>query len=85
MREVGFSFNHKAVHRQARDGVKFLSVNDGELSIALEEMNQQIIDTIIKAQPQKVITLDNLFTSSDQLKANIVLQMKDVGIEFKTI
>ncbi len=64
---------------------KFYSVKDGELIIALEEMNQQIIDSIIKAQPQKVITLDNLFTGNDQLKTNTVLQMKDAGIDFKTI
>lgn len=64
---------------------KFFSIKNGELIIALEEMNQQIIDTIIKAQPQKVITLDNLFTGNDQLKTNTVLQMKDAGIDFKTI
>ena len=44
----------------------------------------QIIDTIIKAQPQKVITLDNLFTGNDQLKTNTMLQMKDAGIDFNT-
>ncbi len=64
---------------------KFYSVKDGELIIALEEMNQKIIDSIIKAEPQKVITLDNLFTGNDQLKTNTVLQMKDAGIDFKTI
>lgn len=64
---------------------KFFSVKNGELIIALEEMNQQILDNIIKAQPQKVITLDNLFTGNDQLKTNTVLQMKDLGIELKTI
>ena len=64
---------------------KFFLVKEGELIIALAEMNQQIIDTIIKAQPQKVITLDNLFAGNDQLKTNTVLQMKDAGIDFKTI
>jgi adenine-specific DNA-methyltransferase len=64
---------------------KYFSVNDGELIIALEELNQKIIDSIIAAQPKKVITLDNLFTGNDQLKTNTVLQMKDAGIDFKTI
>lgn len=64
---------------------KFYAVNDGELIIALEEMNEKIIENIISAQPKKVITLDNLFTGNDQLKANTVLQMKDTGIDFKTI
>ena len=64
---------------------KFYSINEGELIIALEEMNEKIIAKIISAQPKKVITLDNLFTGNDQLKTNTVLQMKDASIDFKTI
>ncbi|HET7116954.1 MAG TPA: site-specific DNA-methyltransferase [Hanamia sp.] len=64
---------------------KFYSINDGELIIALEEMSQPVVDKILAAKPQKVITLDNLFTSNDQLKTNTVLQMRDAGVEFKTI
>ncbi len=64
---------------------KFYSIKDGELIIALQEMNQKIIDEIIKAHPKKVITLDNLFAGNDQLKTNTVLQMKDAEIDFKTI
>ncbi len=63
----------------------YYSVKDGELIIALEKIDQKIIDSIIKAQPKKVITLDNLFTGNDQLKTNTVLQMKDAEIDFKTI
>ncbi|MDE3183944.1 MAG: site-specific DNA-methyltransferase, partial [Bacteroidota bacterium] len=64
---------------------KFYSINDGELIMALEEMSQPIVDKIIAAKPQKVITLDHLFTGNDQLKTNTVLQMRDAGVEFKTI
>ena len=64
---------------------KFYSINEGELIIALEEMSQPIVDKIIAAKPQKVITLDNLFTGNDQLKTNTVLQMRDAGMEFKTV
>ena len=64
---------------------KYYSVNDGELIIALEEMNQNLIDTIISARPKKVITLDKLFIGNDQLKTNTVLQMRDAEIDFKTI
>lgn len=63
----------------------FFSVNAGELVLMLEKSNQQIIDNIIAQNPQKVIALDKLFTGNDQLKTNTVLQMKDAGIEFKTI
>lgn len=80
MIKAGYQLTDKV---EAKD--KYYSINDGELIIALEEMSQPIIDKIISAKPQKVITLDNLFTGNDQLKTNTVLQMKDSGVEFKTI
>jgi very-short-patch-repair endonuclease len=61
------------------------SINNNELIIALDAMNEKLIEQIIAAKPQKVITLDNLFTGNDQLKTNTVLQMKDAGVEFKTV
>lgn len=63
----------------------YYSVKEGELIIALDAMNQQLIDTIISAKPKKVITLDKLFEGNDQLKTNAVLQMQDADIDFKTI
>ncbi len=69
---------------EGRDGA-FYSINNGELVIALTEMNQTVIDHILVAKPKKVITLDHLFAGNDQLKTNTVLQMRDAGVEFKTI
>jgi adenine-specific DNA-methyltransferase len=63
----------------------FYSINDGELIIALDEMSQNLVDTIIAARPKKVITLDKLFNGNDQLKTNTVLQMREAEIDFKTI
>jgi len=60
-------------------------VNDGELVIALEKVDQELIDDVISAKPKKVIMLDKLFAGHDQLKTNTVLQMRDNGIEFRTI
>jgi len=37
------------------------------------------------SKPDKCIALDKLFAGNDQLKTNTVLQMRDAGIEFKTI
>ena len=64
---------------------KYYAVNDGELIIALDEMEQDLVDKIIKATPKKVITLDKLFAGNDQLKTNTALQMRDAEIDFKTI
>jgi len=63
----------------------FYSINNNELIIALDAINENLIDQIIAAKPQKVITLDSLFTGNDQLKTNTILQMRDAGIDFKTI
>ena len=62
----------------------FYIVN-GELVIALSSMTEKIVKAILDQKPQKCITLDKLFEGNDQLKTNTVLQMKDVGVEFKTI
>ena len=61
------------------------SVNNGELIIALDAMSEKLVEQIIAAKPQKVITLDSLFTGNDQLKTNTVLQMRDAGVDFKAI
>jgi len=63
----------------------FYKINGNELILILEKATQQIIDSVITEKPIKVIALDKLFKGNDQLKTNTVLQMKDAGIEFKTI
>ncbi len=60
-------------------------INNNELVLMLEKAEQGIIDRVIALKPIKVISLDKLFQGNDQLKTNTVLQMKDAGIEFKTI
>lgn len=66
-----------------KDG--FYSINDNEMVLMLEKATQKILDSVISIKPNKVIALDRLFKGNDQLKTNTVLQMKDAGIEFKTI
>jgi len=51
----------------------------------LEKASQEIVEAVLKEKPQKVIALDRLFKGNDQLKTNTSLQMKDAGVEFKTI
>jgi len=63
----------------------FYAINDNELIFLLNKAEQKIIGNIISAKPKKVVALDKLFKDNDQLKTNTVLQMKDAGIEFKTI
>jgi adenine-specific DNA-methyltransferase len=63
----------------------FYKINHNELILLLEKATQEIIDLVIAEKPIKVVALDKLFKGNDQLKTNTVLQMRDAGIEFKTI
>jgi len=63
----------------------FYKINNNELILLLEKATQVIIDKVIAEKPIKVVALDKLFKGNDQLKTNTVLQMRDAGIEFKTI
>lgn len=60
-------------------------INGNEQVLMLETANQEVVDAILATKPQKVLALDRLFEGNDQLKTNTVLQMRDAGIEFKTI
>jgi len=75
----------KDLNSTVRQAQGFHTINNGELVLMLEKATQEIIDTVIVSKPNKVIALDRLFKGNDQLKTNTVLQMKDAGIEFKTI
>ena len=67
------------------EDVGYYNINNNDLIIVLDTINEKLIEQIVAAKPQKVITLDNLFTGNDQLKTNTVLQMRDAGVDFKTI
>ena len=60
-------------------------INSNELALVSEKVDQSIVTEVMSEYPKKVIALDKLFKGNDQLKTNTVLQMKDAGIEFKTI
>ncbi len=63
----------------------FYAINSKELILMLESATQETVDAILAEHPQKVIALDNLFEGNDQLKTNTALQMRDAGVEFRTI
>jgi len=81
----GKDLNSKISLPNPSEGGAFHIINDGELILILEVVNEQIIEKIIAKKPMKVIALDKLFKDNDQLKTNTVLQMRDAGIEFKTV
>ncbi|WP_255417279.1 site-specific DNA-methyltransferase [Proteiniphilum sp. X52] len=68
---------------EANDGYYLIDGND--LALILEKVDEQIITEVLCEYPKKVIALDRIFKGKDQLKTNTALQMKDAGVEFKTI
>jgi adenine-specific DNA-methyltransferase len=80
MLKSGKDLNSKLEHKD-----NYYCVNENELIFMHEKATQEIVDEVIKTNPQKVIALDRLFKDNDQLKTNTSLQMRDAGIEFKTI
>jgi adenine-specific DNA-methyltransferase len=76
----GKNLNSTIVHSN-----NIYNINSGELVLLLETADQETVDHVISLHPQKVIALDNLFSGNDQLKTNTALQLRDAGIEFKTI
>jgi adenine-specific DNA-methyltransferase len=76
----GKDLNSKLEHKE-----NYYCVNNNELIFMLEKATQEIVDSVIAEKPQKIIALDRLFKDNDQLKTNTSLQMRDAGIEFKTI
>ena len=63
----------------------YYTVSGNELIFLLESASQEIINDVLNEKPNKVIALDHLFEGNDRLKTNTALQMRDAGIEFKTI
>lgn len=63
----------------------YYTVNGNEMIFLLESASQEIINDVLNEKPNKVIAIDRLFEGNDQLKTNAALQMRDAGIEFKTI
>ena len=63
----------------------FYLVNDNELALVLSETTESVFEAIAAHTPKRVIALDIAFKGNDQLKTNVALQLKDAGINFKTI
>lgn len=80
MLKSGFDLNSTVEHKG-----NYYVVNGAEMVVALSKMNETIVKEIISLKPSKCIALDKLFAGNDQLKTNTVLQMRDAGVEFKTI
>ena len=65
----------------------YYKTDNGKLLIFTEasgETGNFIKELLKKEKPEKVICLDRIFDGDDETKTNLVLQMRDAGVEFKT-
>ena len=83
----GKDLNSKIDHKNSKIDHKenYHCINGNEMILMLEKADEETVEAVIRENPQKVIALDKLFEGNDQLKTNTALQMRDAGIEFKTI
>jgi len=67
-------------------GQKVFAVDEGLLLICLEEkIAAETLRGMITLGPQMVLCLDHAFAGNDQLKVNIVLEMRSHDIKFQTV
>jgi adenine-specific DNA-methyltransferase len=67
------------------EGGTWFIIDGSELVIGLDTATEAMIAAILALHPARVLMLDYCFVNNDQLKTNTVLQMRDAGVEFKTI
>ncbi|MDD4437666.1 MAG: site-specific DNA-methyltransferase [Tissierellia bacterium] len=75
----------KDLNAQIENHDGYSLIDGNELALLLHHVNEELIGKVISHKPKKVIALDRIFNGNDQLKTNTTLQMKDAGVEFKTI
>lgn len=75
----------KDLNMKIEDNDGYYLIDGNELALILERVDEQLITEVLSEYPKKVIALDRIFKGDDQLKTNTALQMKDAGVEFKTI
>ena len=62
------------------------SKDNGTMFVCLEDpVTEGLLREMIGWEPTQVVCLDAAFHGNDQLKTNTVLEMRDRGIEFRTI
>jgi len=74
------------VERLEVEGREVYAVSGGLLMVCLEDhVDEELMRAVVELEPERFVCLDTAFDGNDKLKTNTVLQMKDNGIEFRTV
>lgn len=60
-------------------------LEEGKLAIALSGVSVETIAAVVRMKPLAFICPDSLFGGNDPLKTNTALQLRDAGIDFKSL
>ena len=60
-------------------------LEEGKLAIALSGVSAETIAAVVRMKPLAFICPDSLFGGNDPLKTNTALQLRDAGIDFKSL
>jgi len=60
-------------------------LEEGKLAIALSGVSAETIAAVVRMKPMAFICPDSLFGGNDPLKTNAALQLRDAGIDFKSL
>lgn len=83
--KAGFKLT-ETIERITVAGQRVFSVAEGMLLICLErKVTRDCLRKLIELNPERVVCLDVAFNGNDQLKTNLLLEMRSHGIEFRTI
>lgn len=67
-------------------GREVYAVSGGLPMVCLEDhVDEELVRAVVELEPGRFVCLDAAFDGNDALKTNAVLQMKDRGIEFRTV
>ncbi len=67
---------------------RYFKIDGGRIIIFTEAEGSilNFMDDLLESEkPEKIICLDRIFEGDDESKTNLVLQMRDAGVEFKTV
>lgn len=60
------------------------SLKEKSLIVALESINQAVIDYVVQSKVNTVACLDSLFQDDDQFRTNVHLELDEHKIQLKT-
>jgi adenine-specific DNA-methyltransferase len=83
--KAGFKLTDTVEHIRVAGQLVF-SVAEGMLLICLDrKVTKECLRALIERNPARIVCLDVAFEGNDQLKTNMMLEMRSHGIEFRTI